>query len=88
MTMNYQDRGTENNSESFVGSFGTTLFIGLTIGLVAVLLLAPKAGKESRGILKEQFGSVRDKVMRMGSTNGGELQEEPIESAVRADYFH
>jgi gas vesicle protein len=88
MKMNYEDRGTENNSESFVGSFGTTLFIGLTIGLVAVLLLAPKAGKESRGMVKAQFSSVRDKVMRRGSTNGGESQEESLESAVRADYLH
>jgi gas vesicle protein len=87
--MKYQDWGTENNSESFVGSFSTTFFfIGVATGLIAGLLLAPKAGKESRGMVKAQFGSVRDKVMRRGSANGVELQEEPLESAVRADYLH
>jgi gas vesicle protein len=86
--MKYQDWGTENNSGSFVGSFSTTFFIGVATGLIAGLLLAPKAGKESRGMVKAQFGSVRDKVMRRGSANDGELQEEPLESAVRADYLH
>jgi hypothetical protein len=47
MKMKYQDWGTENNSESFVGSFGTTLFIRLATGLVAGLLLAPKPGKRA-----------------------------------------
>jgi gas vesicle protein len=64
--MKYQDWGTENNSESFVGSFSTTFFVGVATGLIAGLLLAPKAGKESRGMVKAQFGSVRDKVMRRG----------------------
>jgi hypothetical protein len=84
MKMKYQDWGTENNS----GSFGTTFFIALATGLVASLLLGPKAGKESHGMVKAQFSSVRDKVMRRGSTNGGEAQEESLESAVRADYLH
>jgi gas vesicle protein len=63
------------------------LFVGVA-GLIAGLLLAPKPGKESRGVVKERFSSVRDKVMRRGSANGAELEEESLESAVRADYLH
>jgi hypothetical protein len=82
--MKYQGWDTENN----IGSFSAAFFIGTATGLIAGLLLTPKAGKESRGMVKAQFGSVRDKVMRRGKANGGELQEEPLESAVRADYLH
>ena len=63
------------------------LFAGVA-GLIAGLLLTPKPGKESRGMVKERFSSVRDKVMRRGSTNGAELEKEGLESAVRADYLH
>jgi gas vesicle protein len=55
--------------------------------LIAGLLLAPKPGKENREMFKERFSSVRDKVMRRGSTNGGGL-EEGLESTVRADNLH
>jgi hypothetical protein len=86
--MKHQDWGTEVNGGSFVGSFTTTFFAGMATGLIAGLLLAPKAGKESRGVLKKQFGLVRDKVMRRGSINGRRSGEESLESAVRADYLH
>ncbi len=86
--MKHQNWGTENNSGSFVGFFSTTFFAGVATGLIAGMLLAPKAGKESRGVLKEQFDLVRDKVMRRGSINGGRSEEESLESAVRADYLH
>jgi hypothetical protein len=39
-------------------------------------------------MIKERFSSVRDKVMRRGSTNGAGLEEESLESTVRADYLH
>jgi gas vesicle protein len=63
------------------------LFVGAA-GLIAGLLLAPKTGKETRGVVREQFSSVRDKVMRRGSTNGTVSEKESLESAVRADYLH
>jgi gas vesicle protein len=63
------------------------LFVGALTGLIAGLLLAPKTGKESRGMLKERFNSVRDTVMRRGSTNGGG-ERESLESTLRADYLH
>jgi gas vesicle protein len=63
------------------------LFVGAA-GLIAGLLLAPKPGKETRGVVREQFSSVRDKVMRRGSPNGTVSEEESLESTVRADYLH
>ena len=57
-------------------------------GLIAGLLLAPRTGKENREMLKERFSSLRDTLMRKGSTNGGGLGEEGLESTGRADYLH
>ena len=59
-----------------------------TAGLIAGLLLAPKPGEETRGMVKERFSSLRDRLMRKGSTNGGGLEEEGLESTERADYLH
>ena len=63
------------------------LFVGVA-GLIAGLLLAPKPGKENREMFKERFSSVRDKLMRRGNNNGGGLEEESLESTIRADYLH
>jgi gas vesicle protein len=63
------------------------LFVAVA-GLIAGLLLAPKTGEESRGMVKERFSSLRDKMMRKGNTNGGGLGEEGLESTGRADYLH
>jgi hypothetical protein len=63
-------------------------FVGVATGLIAGLLLDPKTGKENREMFKERFSSVRDRVMRKGSTNGGGLGEEGLESTGRADYLH
>jgi gas vesicle protein len=63
------------------------LFVGVA-GLIAGLLLAPKTGEETREVVKERFSSLRDALMRKGSTNGGGLGEEGLESTGRADYLH
>jgi gas vesicle protein len=63
------------------------LFVGVA-GLIAGLLLAPRTGEESRGMVKERFSSLRDTLMRKGSTNGGGLGEEGLESTGCADYLH
>jgi hypothetical protein len=86
--MNYQEWETKGNQGSSGGLFSNMFFVGTAAGLIAGLLLAPKPGKESRGMVKERFSSVRDKVMRRGSTNGAVSEEESLESAVRADYLH
>jgi gas vesicle protein len=63
-------------------------FFAAAAGLVAGLLLAPKPGEETRGMVKERFSSLRDRLMRKGSTNGGGMGEESLESTGRADYLH
>jgi hypothetical protein len=63
------------------------LFVAVA-GLIAGLLLAPKPGEETRDMVKERFSSLRDTLMRKGSTNGGGLGEEGLESTGRADYLH
>jgi gas vesicle protein len=63
-------------------------FVGAVTGLIAGLLLAPKPGIENRGMVKERFSSLRDKMMRKGSADGGGLEEGGLESTVRADYLH
>jgi gas vesicle protein len=62
--------------------------VGAVTGLIAGLLLAPKSGIESRGMVKERFNSLRDKMMKKEGTNGTGLEEEGLESAGRADYLH
>ena len=47
-----------NKSESF----GIGLGIGLVVGGVAGLLLAPKSGSETRQVIKDKVGEVADKV--------------------------
>ena len=63
------------------------LFVAVA-GLIAGLLLAPKTGEESRGMVKERFSSLRDTLMRKETINGGGSGEEGLESTGRADYLH
>jgi gas vesicle protein len=84
----YRNWDSKDKVGSSSGFFSSMFFVGTAAGLIAGLLLAPKPGEESRGMVKEHFSSVRDKVMRRGSTNGAGLEEGSLESAVRADYLH
>jgi gas vesicle protein len=88
MGMNYRDWNRKDKVVSSGGFFSSMFFVGAVTGVIAGLLLAPKPGEESRGMIKERFSSVRDKVIRRGSTNGAGLEEESLESTVRADYLH
>ena len=86
--MHYQDWNSKDKVGSSGRFFSSMFFVGSAAGLIAGLLLAPKPGRESRGMAKERFSSLRDKVMRRGSTNSAGLEEGSLESAVRADYLH
>jgi gas vesicle protein len=86
--MNYRDWDVKDKVGSSSGLFSSMFFVGAAAGLIAGLLLAPKLGEESRGMVKERFSLLRDKVMRRESTNGVGLEEGSLESAVRADYLH
>jgi hypothetical protein len=82
--------GWRSNSRSeFYGGEGKMLYLFVAAaGLIAGLLLAPKPGEETRGMVKERFNSLRDKMMGKESTNGTGLEEEDLESTGRADYLH
>jgi gas vesicle protein len=56
-------------------------------GLLIGLLIAPKAGEETRERVKERFNMYKDRLMRKETTNGAG-GDEGIASTVQADYLH
>ncbi len=58
------------------GSFAVGFFIGAVVGVAIGFLYAPKAGKETRALLKEKAGEVREKA--------DEVAEKAREAAVEA----
>ena len=56
-------------------------------GLLIGLLIAPKAGEETRERVKERFNMYKDRLMRKETTNGAG-GDERIASTVQADYLH
>ena len=54
------------------GLIATGIVIGAVAGVVAGLLLAPKSGKETRGMIKERFGAIRERFRRDRAGNGTE----------------
>ena len=71
------------------------LFVGAVTGLIAGLLFAPQAGKQTREMFKGRFSSFRDaptyresmKEGWTGGTNDG-ATEKSQEGTVRPDYLH
>jgi gas vesicle protein len=62
------------------GSGSTTRFIvGALVGVVAGMLLAPKPGRETRGVIGEQARNWRDRA----NYQAGRLQERANEQARR-----
>ena len=86
--MNYRDWDVKDKVSSSGGLFSSIFFVGAAVGLFTGLLLAPKPGEESRGMVKDRFSLLRDKVMRRESINGAGLEEGSLESVVSADYLH
>jgi gas vesicle protein len=86
--MNYRDWDVKDKVSSSGGLFSSMFFVGAAVGLFAGLLLAPKPGEESQGMVKDRFSLLRNKVMRRESINGAGSEEGSVESAVRADYLH
>lgn len=56
-------------------------------GLLIGLLIAPKAGQETRERVKERFNVYKDRFMRKETTNGAG-GDEGIASTVQSDYLH
>ena len=86
--MNYREWDVKDKVSSSGGLFSSMFFVGAAAGLFAGLLLAPKPGEESRGMVKDRFSLLRNRVMRRESIDGAGLEEGSLESAVRADYLH
>ncbi len=64
-------------SEKDTGSsFAIGFVIGAVVGVAIGFLYAPKAGKETRALLKEKAGEVKEKA--------GEITEKAKEAAVEA----
>jgi gas vesicle protein len=77
----------DNTTAEAKGAFLSASFMaGMIAGVAVGMLVAPKPGKEARGMLKEQFSTVRNKVMRRRKE--GLIEEGKVESATRVDYLH
>jgi gas vesicle protein len=60
------------------------LALGVLVGGVASLILAPQSGRESREVLMEQIGRLKD---RMKRDRGDQDWEEAVASS-DVDYLH
>lgn len=81
----------------FAGFLNASFMAGMITGVVVGMLLAPKPGKDARGTLKEQFGTVRDRLMRKEQNvpmeaskvgKPGHMEGGEVGSTSRPDYPH
>jgi gas vesicle protein len=84
--MEHDNTAAEAKGSSLVGFLSASFMAGMIAGVAVGMLVAPKPGKEARGLLKEQFSTVRNKVMRRRKE--GLIEAGAIESATRVDYLH
>jgi len=61
-TNEYANQGSYRSSESNIGLGLTMLFIGLAVGALTALLLAPKTGKQMRRTLRRKYEDAREAV--------------------------
>jgi gas vesicle protein len=67
----YVREGEYRSSESSNMGLGLTmLFVGLAIGAVTALLMAPKTGKQMRRTLRRKYEDARDVVEDLGDQAG------------------
>ena len=62
--------GEYRSSESNVGTGLTLLFIGLALGALTALLLAPKTGKQMRRTLRRKYEDAREAVEDLSDQAG------------------
>ena len=58
----FESQGEYQSSEGNVGTALTLLFIGLALGALTALLLAPKTGKQMRRTLRRKYEDAREAV--------------------------
>jgi len=78
----------EMDRESLWGTVAATGFImGLTVGAVATLLLAPQTGRTTRRMFRDRVGAIRDKIR--GTSADYDYEMEPaLTNVAKADYLH
>ncbi len=61
-TDDFQSQGEYRSSEGNVSVGLTLLFVGLALGALTALLLAPQTGKQMRRTLRRKYANARDAV--------------------------
>ena len=64
--MEYSREGEYRSSDSNVSLGMTMLFVGLAIGALTALLMAPKTGKQMRKTLRRKYQDARDAMEDIG----------------------
>lgn len=64
----YAGEGEYRSSENNLGLGLTMLFVGLAIGAVTALLMAPKTGKQMRRTLRRKYEDARDVMEDFGDS--------------------
>lgn len=62
----FTSQGNYRSSEKNIGLGLTMLFVGLAVGALTALLLAPKTGKQMRRTLRRKYENARDVVEELG----------------------
>ncbi len=69
-TDNFASQGEYRSSEGNISVGLTLLFVGLALGALTALLLAPKTGKQMRRTLRRKYEDARDAVEDFGDQAG------------------
>jgi gas vesicle protein len=69
-TSDFARQGDYRSSESNLSTGLTLLFIGLALGALTALLLAPKTGKQMRRTLRRKYEDARDAMEDIGDQAG------------------
>ncbi len=69
-TNDFASEGEYRSSEANIGVGLTLLFVGLALGALTALLLAPKTGKQMRRTLRRKYEDARDAVEDFGDQAG------------------
>ena len=69
-TDNFASQGEYRSSEGNISIGLTLLFVGLALGALTALLLAPKTGKQMRRTLRRKYEDARDAMEDFGDQAG------------------
>jgi gas vesicle protein len=66
----YASEGEYRSSDTNLGTGLTLLFVGLALGALTALLLAPKTGKQMRRTLRRKYETAREAMEDLGDQAG------------------